>query len=63
MLLAPSPCHKLSHPLGPPPPLERDVLYGRPHTDRPTRITVYKLKRPTLIDRAGVEERVSLLCT
>ena len=25
----PSPCHKLSHLLGPP-PLERDVLYGRP---------------------------------
>ena len=26
----PPPCHKLSHLLGPPPPLERDVLYGRP---------------------------------
>ena len=25
------PCHKLSHLLGPPNPLERDVLYGRPH--------------------------------
>src|SRR6218665_3046025 len=24
------PCHKLSHILGPPTPLERDVLYGRP---------------------------------
>src|SRR6218665_1932597 len=24
------PCHKLSHLLGPPPSLERDVLYGRP---------------------------------
>src|SRR6218665_2579843 len=24
------PCHKLSHLLGPPSPLERDVLYGRP---------------------------------
>jgi len=23
-------CHKLSHLLGPPLPLERDVLYGRP---------------------------------
>jgi len=31
MLLTPSPCHKLSHILGPPPLLERDVLYGRPH--------------------------------
>ena len=29
MLLDPSPCHKLSHLLGPP-PLERDVLYERP---------------------------------
>src|SRR6218665_2160235 len=28
--LPPSPCHKLLHHLGPPPPLERDVLYGRP---------------------------------
>src|SRR6218665_3870466 len=27
--LGPLPCHKLSHLLGPP-PLERDVLYGRP---------------------------------
>src|SRR6218665_3600557 len=27
-----SPCHKLSHLLGPL-PLERDVLYGRPPTD------------------------------
>ena len=26
-----TPCHKLSHLLGPPSPLERDVLYGRPH--------------------------------
>src|SRR6218665_3889073 len=24
-------CHKVSHFLGPPSPLERDVLYGRPH--------------------------------
>src|SRR6218665_3525825 len=31
MLLTPLPCHKLSHLLGPPIPLERDVLYGRPH--------------------------------
>jgi len=31
MLLDPSPCHKLSHLLGP--PLERDVLYGRPLTN------------------------------
>ena len=23
-------CHKLSHFLRPPPPLERDILYGRP---------------------------------
>ena len=30
MVLTPSPCHKLLHLLGPP-PLERDVLYGRPH--------------------------------
>ena len=30
MLFTPSLCHKLSHLLGPPPPLERDVLYGRP---------------------------------
>ena len=30
MLLTPSLCHKLSHLLGPPPPIERDVLYGRP---------------------------------
>src|SRR6218665_1439088 len=30
MLFTPSPCHKLSHLLGPPPTLERDVLYGRP---------------------------------
>ena len=29
MLFTPSLCHKLSHLLGPP-PLERDVLYGRP---------------------------------
>src|SRR6218665_2040483 len=29
MLFIPSSCHKLSHLLGPP-PLERDVLYGRP---------------------------------
>src|SRR6218665_243693 len=29
MLLTPLPCHKPSHLLGPP-PLERDVLYGRP---------------------------------
>jgi len=29
MLLTPSPCHKLSHLLGP--PLERDVLNGWPH--------------------------------
>ena len=29
--LTPSPCHKLSHFLKPP-PLERDVLYGRPLT-------------------------------
>ena len=28
--LPPSPCHKLSHFFGSPPPLERDVLYGRP---------------------------------
>src|SRR5688572_24924038 len=28
--LTPSPCHKLSHFLKPPLPLERDVLYGRP---------------------------------
>src|SRR6218665_221189 len=33
MLLDPLP---LSHLLGPPPPLERDVLYGRPHRRRPT---------------------------
>ena len=26
----PPPCHKLSHLLGPPTSLERDVLYGRP---------------------------------
>jgi len=30
MLLDPSPCHKLSQLLGP--PLERDVLYGRPQS-------------------------------
>src|SRR6218665_3887304 len=30
LLPHPSPCHKLSHLLGPPPLLERDVLYGRP---------------------------------
>src|SRR6218665_845725 len=29
-LYPPPPCHKLSHFLGPLPPLERDVLYGRP---------------------------------
>src|SRR6218665_544209 len=28
--LPPPLCHKLSHLLGPPPPIERDVLYGRP---------------------------------
>ena len=33
MLLTPSLCHKLSHVLGPPAPLERDVLYGRPLRD------------------------------
>ena len=27
------PCHKLSHFLGFPPPLERDVLYGPPRKD------------------------------
>ena len=32
MLLTPLPYHKLSHLLGPP-PLERDVLYGRPHME------------------------------
>ena len=32
MLLTPSLCHKLSHPLGPLSPVERDVLYGRPPT-------------------------------
>ena len=31
MLFTPlAPCHKLSHLLRPPPPLEHDVLYGRP---------------------------------
>ena len=30
MLLDPLPCHKLSHLLGPPPPIDRDVLYRRP---------------------------------
>ena len=30
LLDPPLPCHKLSHLLGPH-PLERDVLYGRPH--------------------------------
>ena len=30
--LYPLPCHKLSHFLRPPPPLERDILYGRPQT-------------------------------
>src|SRR6218665_92797 len=35
MLLAPPPpCHKLSHLLGLPPPVERDVLYGRPLSRR-----------------------------
>jgi len=63
MPLGPLPLSQTVTPSRTPSPLERDVLYGRPHTDRPTRITVYKLKRPTLIDRAGVEERVSLLCT
>ena len=29
LLTSPSPCHKLSHFLGNPSPLERDVLYGR----------------------------------
>jgi len=33
MLLTPSSCHKLSHLLGPP-PLESDVLYGRPPSPR-----------------------------
>ena len=28
------PCHKLSHFLRPPPPLERDILYGRPLNNR-----------------------------
>src|SRR6218665_2518562 len=32
MPLAPLPCHKMSHLLG---PLERDVLYGRPHISPP----------------------------
>ena len=34
MLLTPPTCHKLSHFLGrsDPLPLERDVLYGRPHS-------------------------------
>ena len=30
MLFTPSLCHKLSHLLEPPPPLDRDVFYGRP---------------------------------
>ena len=30
VLVPPPLCHKLSHFLGPPPPLERDALYGRP---------------------------------
>ena len=30
MIFTPSPCHKLSHFLRPPPPLEHDILYGRP---------------------------------
>ena len=29
-LYPPPPCHKLPHLLGPPPPLEHDVLYGWP---------------------------------
>ena len=34
MIVTPSPCHthKLSHFLRSPPPLERDILYGRPLT-------------------------------
>src|SRR6218665_3033833 len=34
MVLIPSPRHKLSHLLGPPHPLERDVLYGRPFSTK-----------------------------
>ena len=30
MIFTPPPCHKLSHFLRPLPPLERDILYGRP---------------------------------
>ena len=33
------PCHKLSHFLRPLPPLERDILYGRPH-----HCSVYKIE-------------------
>ena len=33
--LYPLPCHKLSHFLRPLPPLERDILYGRPLHARP----------------------------
>ena len=36
----PPPCHKLSHFLRPPPPLERDILYGRPQGRKICRIII-----------------------
>ena len=46
----PSPCHKLSHFLRPPPPLERDILYGRPlsmreHVRHVCRSSFYQLRQ------------------
>ena len=55
--LDPSPCHKLSHHLGPP-PLERDVLYGRPLNGTPHYAT-YK-PRPNSIGygRGETEQQI-----
>ena len=41
MIFTPSPCHKLSHFLRPPPPLERDILYGRPLLEKLLYIVSY----------------------
>src|SRR6218665_2694649 len=41
LLTPPTPCHRLSHLLGPPAPLERDVLYGRPHIIHKINIIIY----------------------
>ena len=56
--LYPLPCHKLSHFLRPPPPLERDILYGRPLTCGVVVavITEYLLEKSRVIQQAAGEK-------